>query len=218
MQVQARCRRPLIAARPVRNAKSTPLKEITTALHRRSGSARPRHRHFILTMPQLAVRTRQLIQAGAHRTIVSCSVRGRGCIAATKGSGAIASFITASSAAHLNSVVTTAAGVILDSWQNANAYRVGQVIFDATNTQQVSACNGTCTSGGSPPTWPTVVGNTVLDGTAPNQVTWKMLYAGRVGNETRATTLLISDCTINGNNNAAITNELRISGLGGGMA
>ena len=63
-----------------------------------------------------------------------------------------------------------------------------------------------------------MVGNTVLDGTAPNQVTWKMLYAGRVGNETRATTLLISDCTINGNNNAAINNELRISGLGGGMA
>jgi hypothetical protein len=66
------------------------------------------------------------------------------------------------------------------TWVTATAYPVGTVIVDENgNAEIVTAIVGTGTSGGAEPTWPTIPGQTAVDNTGANQITWQML--GRVG-------------------------------------
>jgi hypothetical protein len=59
--------------------------------------------------------------------------------------------------------------VLADSWTrsraNATAYRVGELVRPATGNGFVYICSVAGTSGGSIPTYPTVVGREVTDGT-----------------------------------------------------
>lgn len=65
-----------------------------------------------------------------------------------------------------------------DSWgtarANSTAYAVGDVVRPATPNGHLYRCIIAGTSGGSPPTFPTVSGNTVADGT----VTWAEIGRG----------------------------------------
>lgn len=62
--------------------------------------------------------------------------------------------------------------VVANSWSrsraNATAYRVGEIVRPATGNGFVYVCSVAGTSGGSIPTYPTVIGTTVVDG----GVTW----------------------------------------------
>jgi hypothetical protein len=64
------------------------------------------------------------------------------------------------------------------SWQSATAYggtpSVTNVILDSNGNWEYATTSGT--SGGSPPTWPTILGHTVAD----NTVTWTMIGPGTV--------------------------------------
>ena len=69
-------------------------------------------------------------------------------------------------------------------WAAAHGYALNQTIVDGTTNcnasaspciEKVIACSGSCTSAGAHPTWPTTIGNTVVDNSGANQVTWKMM-------------------------------------------
>ena len=129
-------------------------------------------------------------------------------------------FIGTSTTAQLNSVVTSLGGVILPPWVAATAMVRGQFVFDSTtNTvDYVSACSGTCTTGGAAPTFSATPGATVVDNSGANQVTWTTL----VHNASRITdsgNLNINGCGIHGATGAGaqINNLLHVSGVAGGQ-
>ena len=64
------------------------------------------------------------------------------------------------------------------AWAATTAYTLGeQVVLSGGAVLQAVVVNGTGTSGATAPVAPGTVGSTVVDGTAPNQITWKLIHA-----------------------------------------
>lgn len=64
----------------------------------------------------------------------------------------------------------------VSNWVANTGYSVGNLVIDSNgNTQEVTACAGTCTSANpGPPTWSKVIGGTTADNAGMNQVTWTL--------------------------------------------
>ena len=92
----------------------------------------------------------------------------------------------------MNAAGTTSVQLVpsFTAWIASHAYTVGSVVIpsNASATQTglyyvVTATSGTGTSGASPPAWPTTIGNTVVDNSGANQITWTCTgYAGVLSN------------------------------------
>lgn len=81
------------------------------------------------------------------------------------------------------------------TWQATNPYVAGNPILDSNGNVEV--CTTAGTSGAAPPTWPTVVGQTVTDGT----VTWTMKGRGGTGPTWAASFAYLIDDQIRDSNN-----------------
>jgi hypothetical protein len=60
-----------------------------------------------------------------------------------------------------------------NAWVASTSYALNNAVSDGTNTQKVIACSGTCTSGTTHCTWATTPGNTCVDNSGANQITWE---------------------------------------------
>lgn len=130
-------------------------------------------------------------------------------------SGVAPSHISAASTAWLNSVITSPAGVIENSWEAGHAYLVGQVIYDGAATEYVSVAG----TSGTPthPTWATAQGATTPDGT----VTWTVITdstfaSGRLTGRGQEYDIEGCRTAANTSSTAHINNVIRASGVQGG--
>ncbi len=67
------------------------------------------------------------------------------------------------------------AAIVSDAWQPAQVYAVGAKVIPAAGSDyyyEVTAKLGTGTSGASAPSWPTVIGGSVIDNPGANQLIW----------------------------------------------
>lgn len=62
-------------------------------------------------------------------------------------------------------------------WPSATVEALNNTVSDGTHVQKVIACAGTCTTGGSAPSWNASLGGTTVDNSGANQVTWKDMGA-----------------------------------------
>lgn len=132
-------------------------------------------------------------------------------------SGFALSHISPANNAWLNSVITSPAGVIENSWEASHAYLVGQVIYDGAATEYVS----TAGTSGTPthPTWATTPGATTPDGTGSlvwTVITDSTFASGRLTG--RGQEYDIEGCRTAANvaSTAHVNNVIRAGGVQGG--
>jgi hypothetical protein len=64
------------------------------------------------------------------------------------------------------------------AWQANHVYSIGDVAYDGTNYQEVTAVAGNTTSGATPPVWATTVGGDTLEPTGSPAVGWTVVALG----------------------------------------
>lgn len=127
--------------------------------------------------------------------------------------------ITDNSSAHLNSIVTTLGGVVLNQWIATKAMARGEFIYDSTSNtvQRILTCSGTCTTGSSLPTFSTTRYATTVDNAGGNQVTWQNINGTGRFNLT-SSNADIQGCYIYASQGGQTNNTWRVSGTTGALA
>lgn len=135
------------------------------------------------------------------------------------GHGNATAGITNTSGSHLNSIVTTLGGVILNQWQPSTAMARGEFVFDSGSNAvwRILSCTGNCTTGGSNPLAASGNAATIWGTQADNNITWQNIHVGGRLSLT-SSNADISGCYVIANQAAQTNNTLRISGILGALA